>query len=307
MFSIVQRKVVTPVIACVITLCLLCPGMALGGDATLKIGILPVLDTLPLQVAAQDGLFEEQGLDVELVPFASALERDTAMYGGQLHGYFGDIIATLSLIQNKVPMRVVTVSYWTEPSQRMFALVGKPGLEQDKTGLEVGISKSTIIEYLLDSFRPLPAVQGLELEPLEIKKIPVRLQMLLSGQLDAALLPEPLVTLAEAKGAKVLVADDQVSMPLTVVCLHQDVLGSSKAFMAAYAEAVKRINADPEKYRQLMADTCRIPKPLVGSFPVYAYPEPALPGAEHLGAVQDWMLERGMLDKALPLESVVAD
>ena len=36
---------------------------------------------------------------------------------------------------------------------------------------------------------------------MEIKKIPIRLQMLLSGQVTAALLPEPLLTLAETHGA----------------------------------------------------------------------------------------------------------
>jgi len=124
--------------------------------APLKMGVLPVLDTLPLHVAVQDNLFADQGLEVELVNFSSALERDVAMQGGQLDGYFGDLLNSLLLIQSGVPMRIFTVAYATQPGQRMFALLAAPGsavtdLKQAK-GMRVGISSATIIEYLLERY-----------------------------------------------------------------------------------------------------------------------------------------------------------
>lgn len=43
-------------------------------SAQLKLGVLPAADTIVLHVAADEGLFAKQGLEVELVPFQSALE-----------------------------------------------------------------------------------------------------------------------------------------------------------------------------------------------------------------------------------------
>jgi len=277
---------------------------ALAGSHALRLGILPVLDTLPLQVAHKEGLFAEQGLEVELVPFSSALERDTAMQSGRLDGYFGDILNTLLLIQSGVPMRMVTVSWRTTPGEPMFGLL-RAQKAQDSDSLEVGISRSSIIEYLLDRMRNQPAGKELELSVVEVKQIPIRLQMLLSGQLQAALLPEPLVSLAVLKGAELLVTDENLDMPLTVVCLHEYKAELMDDFMDAYAEAVERINEAPEKYRMLMVETCRVPKPLAESFPVYTFPEPAVPTEREIWPVQQWMLTRGLLQGMLDYETLV--
>ncbi|HRQ24195.1 MAG TPA: ABC transporter substrate-binding protein, partial [Anaerolineales bacterium] len=41
---------------------------------TLKIAVLPIIDTLPMFVAQQEGLFAKHGVNVEFVPVASAPE-----------------------------------------------------------------------------------------------------------------------------------------------------------------------------------------------------------------------------------------
>ncbi len=55
-----------------------------------------------------------------------------------------------------------------------------------------------------------------------------------------------------------------------------------------------------------MAETCRIPKPLVSEFPVYPYPMPELPTDAELNEVQDWMLSKGLLKERLPQELVLS-
>ena len=296
-------------ISAVLCLAFLCFGLAGAAMAEpMKIGILPVLDTLPLQVADRDGLFKEHGLDVELVPFASAMERDTAMLSGNLDGYFGDLIATLLLIENNVPMRIATVSFATDTEQRMFALV-KSG-ECKKSGdepLTVGLSFTTIMEYLLDTMVPLSGAKDIPLGRMEVKKMPIRLQMLLEGQIDSAMLPEPLATLAESKGGTILATDSALpeGTPLTVICLHQDKAAQVEAFLAAYAQAVKNINEHPEDYREFMAKSCRIPAPLAPTFPIYRYPEPVLPSEADITPVQEWMIAKNMLKKALAYDTCV--
>lgn len=274
-------------------------------DAPLKIGILPVLDTLPLQVAKHDGLFKLHGLDVELVPFASAMERDTAMASGNLHGYFGDLIATLALIRSGVPMRIATVSYATTPGQRMFVITASPKGITD--GAPLGYSRTTIMEYLLDLMAGGDSVADISFQRMEVKKIPIRMQMLMAGQLGFAILPEPLATLVESKGGKVLATDEHLDIPLTVICLSAERMDTYKAFMAAYKDALATLENTPEAYRDLMARTCRIPKPLVPSFPMPAYPAPHLPSAEAVDQVQTWMIGKRLLDTKLPYRQVIPE
>ena len=46
--------------------------VATDAPVTLKIAVLPIIDTLPMYVAQQEGLFAKHGVNVEFVPVASA-------------------------------------------------------------------------------------------------------------------------------------------------------------------------------------------------------------------------------------------
>ncbi len=274
---------------------------------TLRMGILPVIDTLPLQVGVTKGYFKAEGIEVELLPFSSAMERNTAMHSGQLDGFFGDIPATLLLVKNNIPVRFLTISYATDKKQRMFGLMLSPKLpaarEQGK--ITVAISKASIIEYLLDHLKQLPQTDKMQLEEVEIKQMPLRVQMLLTGKIDAALLPEPLASLAESRGARPVVTDQALDMPLTVLNIHRDKSHLAKSFIKAYTQSVNAVNLNPEKYRSLMTKTCRIPGNLVDHFPMYRYPPPSKPTKTQVQKVQDWMVKKGFLHKTIPYENLI--
>ncbi len=274
---------------------------------SMKIGILPVIDTLPLQVGIKEGYFEAENLQVTLVPFTSAMERNTAVHSGQLDGFFGDIMATLLLVKNDVPIRFLTISYQTNPAQRMFGLVLSSSVNRNNLNkpLNVAISKASIIEYLLDHMRELPAVKNMPLKEVEIKRMPIRLQMLLAGKMDGALLPEPLLTLAISKGAKLVVTDQLLEMPLTVLNITNAKRSQKPAFLKAYQKAVNSLNRNPEKYRSLMAKTCRIPKHLAKEFPMYIYPLPRIPTKDEVRQVQNWMLKKRLLDKRIAYQRLI--
>lgn len=308
-----MNRIISGLAICLLAVAFFGVSSAHAGEP-IRFGILGVLDTLPLQVADREGLFTAHGLQVELVPFASAMERDVAIQAGQLDGYFGDLIAALMLLEQGNAYPVSLVSYRTKPGQPMFGLAVAPGHDSHSLkalrGASVGYSRSTIMEFLLDKIIEKHALGPDFFERVEIKKIPIRLQMLLSGQIDVALLPEPLLSLARLKGGSIVLTTEDLDIPLTVLCLHQRYYDSGgtvfRAFVAAYREALNRLRSQPEKYRALMAETCRIPEPLVPDFPIYMYPAPALPSADEVNEVQDWMLSKEMLGARLEYADVVA-
>ena len=274
---------------------------------TLRMGILQVIDTLPLQVGMKEEYFKAEHLDVKLIPFSSAMERNTAMQSGQLDGFFGDMPATLLMVRNNIPVRFLTISYATDQTQRMFGLMLSAQLPvaREKGKIKVAISKASIIEYLLDQLKQRPETDRMQWEAVEIKQMPLRLQMLLTGRIDAALLPEPMTSLAENGGARSVVTDQVLDMPLTVLNIHTDKGHLAPVFLKAYTRAVNALNHTPEKYRSLMTKTCRIPENLKDTFPMYRYPTPRLPTRTEVEEVQAWMLKKGLLHHPIPYQQLV--
>ena len=195
----------------------------------------------------------------------------------------------------------------------MFALVAAPGssitnFDQLK-GHEVAISSATVIEYLLDQFLSQRQVPADYIKKQEIKKIPIRLQMLLAGQVPAALLPEPLVTLAEIKGGQVIMDDRGLNTALTVLALDRDLVQQNKMlqanFLSAYGEAVKRINHDPDRYKDLLIKRTRFPEPAIGKYQVPRFPAVDLPDVKDVEAAQNWLMDKKMIKAPIPYDRTV--
>ncbi|GBE14599.1 NMT1/THI5 like protein [bacterium BMS3Abin14] len=186
------------------------PNAAAASD-TISFGVLPVIQALPLFVAYEKGYFSDEGLNVELITFKSGLEKDAAMAARSTQGYFGDMLTSLILDANQTPSRMVATLYNTTGDQRMFAILAAPGTGKPSLAelAEAGIagSSNTVIEYLTRKLLQAEA-PGAKLNLIEAKSIPSRVPMLLSGRVPGAVLPEPLVTFVEKKGATV-VADDR--------------------------------------------------------------------------------------------------
>ncbi len=304
--AMISAVIRLPLILCLL-LCLPLPARAL------KIGVLPAADSLALYVAAEEGLFAAGGLEVEIVPFQSALEQAAAVRAGSVQGYFGDIMNVLLLHASGLPQRIIATTSYSAPEARAFGIALAPGSSvasvDGLAGAKVAIGRSTIVDYMLDCMLESRGLGPDSVEHLDIRQIPVRLQMLMAGQVDAAVLPEPLLSLVEGRGARVILDNTALSMPLAVVALVRDAAPEEdvRSFQAALAEAMGRINADPEKYRELMRHKKLLPRGaeayrMVRFDPAHTpLPVPSDADIEHVAA---WMVRTGLLH-AIPAAGAV--
>ncbi len=238
--------------------------------SALKIGTLPAADSIILHVAADEGLFAAQGLDVEIIPFPSALELGAAMRGKTLDGHFGDILNVLMQNENGAPQAIVATTSHSMPSARYFGIVVSPQSTaktfRDLQGKDIAVSSATIIDFLLSKLLNTEKLPQNFLNRQDIRQIAVRLQMLLSGQIESALLPEPLVSLVEARGARTLLDDRCLDIPLAVIALTRAVIDAPDGaatvagFRNALSQAAQRINDNPEKYRGVMEAKGLLPR-----------------------------------------------
>ena len=286
-----------------------------GHGDKLRFGTLGVVQALPLYVAAEKGFFSNRGIEVELVNFNSAMEKDMALTAGQISGYFGDLMTPMVLRANGIRVSLVATVYNTTGSQRMFAILSPPGGAQ-KTLAQVakeGIagSSNTIIEYIIARILEGQKIPVDSLNMIEVKNIPIRLQILLTGQASGVALPEPLVTLAEMKGARILADDAGKGISSTILAFLDRTLKQSpntvQSFLAGVSEAAAFITKHPEEVRPIMNRYCQVPEPLQQRFAIPQFPKPIVPSSTHVMDVYQWLRQKGVVKTEMTYKQMVAD
>jgi NitT/TauT family transport system substrate-binding protein len=282
---------------------------------TIRFGVLPVVQALPLFVAAEKGFFRGQGISVDLIPFNSAMEKDVALTSGQIEGYFGDLMTPMVLNANGIPIKIAATLFNTPPSQRMFAIMASPNApdkrlsELAKAGM--AISSNTIIEYIAMKIVESQNIPVKQLNMIEVKNIPIRLQMLLTNQVPAAILPEPMVSLAEMKGAQTVADDAGKGISATVLAFSEPFLKehpkAAKTFMAAVSEAAAFINKNPAEGRPMMNHHCRIPDLLHQKFAIPPFEKLTLPDPAQVMDVYRWLRSKGIIQKEMNYRQMVTD
>ena len=285
----------------------LCLTTALHAE-TLRIGVLPAADSIVLEAAADEGLFKKEGLDVVTVPFRSALEVGAAMRAGQLAGHFGDLMNVITQNATGAAQKVILTTTHTSAAQRAFGFVVSPKAADRIQSLSDLKGAATIFDYLLDRMKMEEKLPAGAVKNVEIRQIPIRLQMLLAGKVETALLPEPLVTVVEKKGGRVIWDDAGLNEALAVVALRKEKLDTRTVtgFRKAVAEAARLIEADPGKYRAVMVKKRLIPAPVAAGYKMVRFSLfgtadglPPLPTESDVKRVGAWMLDHKMV-KSVP-------
>lgn len=271
---------------------------------TLKIAVLPIIDTLPMYVAEAEGLFTQHGVTVELIPVASAPERDQLLAAGQADGTINETLSVM--LFNKDTVQMQAVRYALRPVEgygHFFILAsGKSGITdaQGLKGVEIGVSQGTVIEYVTERLLQAEGLTADEIKTIAVPKIPDRMALLGSGELAAGVLPDPLASLAVSQGA-VNVLDDS-SHPeygFSIYSFRKEVVDTNptavSAFLAAVEEATALINADPTQYTSLLSDKGLVPPPLLETFKVPPFPAGAIPTEEEWNDGLAWLKEKGIL------------
>jgi NitT/TauT family transport system substrate-binding protein len=270
-------------------------------SSPLRLGIMPDADSLPFMVADAEGLFAKEGVAVELVSFANAQERDAAIQAGKLDGAISDLLAAAFLAAGGYDMRV------TSATDGRYGIAAAPGSGiTDAAGLagkKIGLSSNTIIQYSVDAITSAAGLPASGYDAVAIPRMPVRMEMLLAGQVDAAGLPEPFLTTAIQRGAALVGTTEQFHIDAAVIVFSKAVLDSRlaevKRLYKAYASAAGRINATPDSYRGFLVEKARFPAEVRDAYRFVHYRTPTLPDIAQIDSAIAWLSARGLLTRKL--------
>ena len=290
------------------------PGARSKEGTHLRMGLLPIQDTLPFYVAEQQGYFEDEGISVELVPVKGAQERDALMQAGEIDGMLADLIAVGLFNRDEAQVKVVATSLRATQGAPQFRVLASPGSDitsaQDLIGVPVAISQNTIIEYITDRLLEAEGLSSDQIKVTEISAIPVRFEQLMAGQVQAATLPDPLAQGALAAGALLVVDDSQhTRYSQSVLCFAQSAVEAKsdtiEKFLKAWNRAVRDMNGNPEEFTDLLIDKGRVPESIRDTYQMPSFPVGEVPTEAEWQDVVDWLLSKGLIEHPLPYDGSV--
>lgn len=275
-----------------------------AAPASLKIAVLPIIDTLPMYVAQQEGLFAKHGVNIEFVPVASAPERDQILAAKQADGTVNETLVVMAFNKEAIQMQVVRYALRPTEGHGHFFIIaaGQSGITavDGLKGVEIGVSQGTVIEYVTERLLQEADFTADEIKTVAVPKMPDRMALLASGELKAGVLPDPLAALVVGQGG-VIVADDSKypEYGFSVISFRKEVIDANpdavKAFLAAIEEATALINADSAKYKNVLSEQKLVPAPLLENYEAPIFPAAGVPTEAEWNDAMNWLEQKGML------------
>lgn len=254
-------------------------------NVSLKIGLMPAVDTAPILIAEKNGYFKDLGLDVELEIYTNAQDRQSALQSNSIDGAMTDFIAVATNVNGGFDIKATTMT------DGVFPVLSHEG-SKEKKNIKVGMMEVSVSNYLIDKWLS----KDYNIEKVFINEIPARLSAIASKELDMGLFPEPVASNGEADGLEKTVygLDDEYSpdcMVFTGKALSEK-NNAVKKFHEAYDKAVEDINNNPDIAKEILIEKIPNIKPEAKDLIVLPeYKKSALPSEDYINEIITWVEE----------------
>ncbi|MCL1918985.1 MAG: MetQ/NlpA family ABC transporter substrate-binding protein [Peptococcaceae bacterium] len=284
-----------------------------SGKAQIRIGLIPTDDNTLFYVADHETLFAQAGLDVEFIDFTSAPERDDALQAKKIDGEITDLMTVALRKKAGIDVSILCLCLGATPQEGPFSFIASPSsgikVPADLAGANIGISRNTIIDYLTTRLLDSAGIASDDCTLTTVNAIQERMNMILSGALDAGVFPEPLASYAVSQGAVRVMDDTQQDLSQTVFFLTDDILKAHpeeiKTFMTVLDQARELYMADPEKYRGLITERVKVPGNVTETYVMPTVSPLQAPLKSNYDDVMTWMVEKDILPQPYTYEDLV--
>lgn len=270
------------VMVVLLVILLLTGGPALGAEKV-KIGYLRIVMSLPTFVAAERGLFEKEGLQVELTPFESGTLIISALMAGRIDANCCSAMTGYWFAEQGLPDQFKIFLAYGTPSLKnpsFVAVVKKDSplkdlkdLKGKRVGTFPGASSVELARAIIRTQMDPEGVIFQEVSP------SILISALAAGQIDAFFAPEPTGMIAISQG----IGRHLVPQPLDLLGLERGFAGAgfgfsaqflkqnpalAKKLKAAYYKAVDLIEKDVKAARPLLIKYTGLSEPIAMNIPI---------------------------------------
>ncbi|WP_324273965.1 ABC transporter substrate-binding protein [Blastococcus brunescens] len=267
--------------------------------------MIPIVDVAPIYLGVEQGFFEERGMDVELVPGSGGAAAVPGVVSGDYDFSFGNVTSILLAGSEGLPLRMVANGVATTGDPETdFSGVVVPGDSaiQDASGLQgqtvavnnlKNIGEVTIRKAIEDAGGDPSDVNFVELP---FPEMPAALQ---AGNIDAAWVVEPFLTVSRNQGARSVLApfaepieDLTVAVYFTTEQLLQEEPELVDEFQAAMEESLTYAQENPDEVRRIILTYTQVPPEAAEAIALPAFPQEI--NVESVETVAELMAEFGI-------------
>lgn len=275
---------------------------------TLKVGVMPSMDNIPLIVAHEQGFDKKHGIELDVQAFKSGKDRDAAFQAGAVDSINADLVGVAAYIQAGIDVKIMSAT------QGQFDLISTAEVKEvaDLKGKEVVVLKNQGPEFATEEFLKQVNLTGEDVKMVDVPQVPSRVELLSNNQVSAAILPEPFVTMTTAQGMNNLGSTLDLGINLFALIATQDVIDENatafKGMYDAYNDAVQWMKEnDQEAYIQLFIDEIGFPETLKEQIVIPEYKEAFQASEEDITRAFDWAKTKGLLEKDVLAKDVLSD
>ena len=276
----------------------------------ITIGLMPDTDSLPFIIAKEKGYFAEEGIEVNIQQYKSAMDRDSALQSGNLDGAVSDMLAVAFAKAGGFDVKVTS---FTDGSYKLIASKDA-GINNVKAlaGKDVAVSRNTIIEYVTDQILAKEGMDSESINKVIIPQIPTRLEMLQNGKLAAATLPEPMASIAVSNGCTYVTGSDELGINPGVIMFTAKTVDNKTAEIAAmyraYNKAVDYLNnTSCDEYIDLVVEKGGFPPAAKEALKLPEYHKAALPKESDVTDCIKWLNNKGLVKEHFSYQDIVVD
>lgn len=275
----------------------------------LTIGVMSSMDYLPLAVAQKSGFFADEGVEVEIRKFYSANERDAALQSNNLDGTILDYTGGAIQLSGGIPIQ------FTSQCDGTFVLMTGQNSDfntvSDLKDKKIAISRNTVIDFCTDMIFRQSTGEAIEYEAIEINKIPLRLEMLNNGKIDATMLPEPFVSIAKLDGNKGIISMDDLGVKITGIAFLQKAIEEKpealRKMYRAYNKAVVEINSkSAEGLKEVLVKEVGFPEDVLNLLTLPHFSFAQLPQTSDMNKVEEWLKEKNLIKEDFDIVTLTA-
>jgi NitT/TauT family transport system substrate-binding protein len=290
-----------------------------GGELTpVEVGVVPVVDVAPLYLGIAQGFFEEVGLDVEPVPAQGGAAIIPAVVNGDQQIGFSNIVSLLIAQTENVPVQVISqgIQATDDPENDTAAVaVAADSDIREPADLE----GKTIAVNTLRNISPLTITaaldaEGVDTSTLEFVEVPLpdMVGQLESGDVDAAGLVEPFVTIGENAGDRMIIYDRVATEPEMTIANYftsEQFLQSDPEVVEGFVSAMNRsltyATDHPDEARQAIGEYTEIEPDVLEQVVLPLWQEDL--NVDSIEHTAELMVDQGIVDDQPDVDDLIAE
>ncbi len=261
---------------------------------SLKIGVLPTLDCLPIYLAKEHNMFDTAKADIRLKPFTGGIDSDDALARGKIEGSVTDIVRGQYLKKRGTAVEYVASlnSYWQLISNKKARIKQIKQLNDKMVAMARFSATALLADYAIDSVK----LKQENVFRVQINDVDLRLSMLINNEMDAVFLTEPQATTARLYGNPVLMDSRDKDISLGVIAFTSEAYldkyrkNQIDVFLEGYNRACDSINKNGiTYYTDILKKYYNIDDKTLKALPKLTYQHAKEPREKDINTANHWL------------------